>query len=196
MKAAVYYNEIDLYCAQWLRCSKCALEKDAKSFSSNGRGGKRTICKACMAKDATNDGRVVGNANGANGKWRAGAISRPQTEVSGENRPVDGGIPHRSEYAGEGCILADTHEFCSRSHSKAVQARQPEFGSTIGWIIGHDGKARCVEPSIRLLADGIPARVGKLRAFGNAIDPRPAATFIQAYIEARGLIADQQARAA
>jgi DNA (cytosine-5)-methyltransferase 1 len=56
------------------------------------------------------------------------------------------------------------------------------------WISGHDGKARRIEPSVRLLAHGIPARVGKLRALGNAIVPQVAAEFIQAYAEARGLI--------
>jgi DNA (cytosine-5)-methyltransferase 1 len=73
------------------------------------------------------------------------------------------------------------------------------FGSADSgsWIIGHDGKARRVpESSIRLLAHGVPARVGKLRALGNAIDPRPAVAFITAYMQARGLIADQQAVAA
>jgi hypothetical protein len=33
-----------------------------------------------------------------------------------------------------------------------------------------------------LLANGFPARVGLLRGFGNAIDPRPAAAFIAAYV--------------
>ncbi|WP_401733708.1 DNA cytosine methyltransferase [Stenotrophomonas muris] len=52
-----------------------------------------------------------------------------------------------------------------------------------GWLIGHDGKARRVEPSIRLLAHGIPARVGKLRAGGNAIVPEVAAEVIGAYMD-------------
>jgi len=43
--------------------------------------------------------------------------------------------------------------------------------SRLDWVIGADGKARRVKPGIRLLAHGVPARVGKLRAFGNAIDP-------------------------
>lgn len=51
------------------------------------------------------------------------------------------------------------------------------------WVIGADGKSRRVKSGIRLLAHGVPARVGKLRAFGNAIDPRPAAAFIQAASE-------------
>jgi len=53
------------------------------------------------------------------------------------------------------------------------------------WIIGHDGKARRVEPSIRLLAHGVPARVGRLRAYGNAIVPQVAAEVIGAYMDTR-----------
>ena len=52
-----------------------------------------------------------------------------------------------------------------------------------GWIIGHDGKARRVEPSIRLLAHGVPARVGRLRAYGNAIVPPLAAEVIRAFMD-------------
>jgi DNA (cytosine-5)-methyltransferase 1 len=45
------------------------------------------------------------------------------------------------------------------------------------------GKARRVEPGIRLLAHGVPARVGKLRAYGNAIVPQVAAEVIGAYLD-------------
>lgn len=51
------------------------------------------------------------------------------------------------------------------------------------WIVGSDGKARRVEPSIRLLAHGVPARVGRLRAYGNAIVPQVAAEIIGAYLD-------------
>lgn len=53
------------------------------------------------------------------------------------------------------------------------------------WILGHDGKARRIEPSIRLLAHGVPARVGRLRAYGNAIVPQVAAEVIGAYMDCR-----------
>ena len=51
------------------------------------------------------------------------------------------------------------------------------------WAVGSDGKARRVEPSIQLLAHGVPARVGKLRAFGNAIVPQVAAEVMMSFLE-------------
>jgi DNA (cytosine-5)-methyltransferase 1 len=37
-----------------------------------------------------------------------------------------------------------------------------------------------------LLADGIPARVGKLRAYGNAIVPQIAAEVISSFMDTEG----------
>lgn len=51
------------------------------------------------------------------------------------------------------------------------------------WFVGSDGKSRRIEPRIRLLADGVPARVGKLSAYGNAIVPQVAAEVIGAYLD-------------
>lgn len=47
-----------------------------------------------------------------------------------------------------------------------------------------DGKTRRVESGVCPLAHGVPARVGKLRAYGNAIVPSVAAEFIEAFLEA------------
>ncbi|HEH6433209.1 TPA: DNA cytosine methyltransferase [Pseudomonas aeruginosa] len=54
------------------------------------------------------------------------------------------------------------------------------------WIFCRDGKWRPVEPGTFPLADGAPSRVGRLRAYGNAINVEAAAQFIAAYMEARG----------
>jgi DNA (cytosine-5)-methyltransferase 1 len=64
------------------------------------------------------------------------------------------------------------------------------------WLACRDGKWRPVEPGTFPLAHGIPGRVGRLRAYGNAIVAPQAAEFITTYMQARGLIGDQQAVAA
>lgn len=47
---------------------------------------------------------------------------------------------------------------------------------------GPGGKARRIKPGISWLDHGLPSRVAKLRAIGNAIDWRPAAEVITAYM--------------
>jgi DNA (cytosine-5)-methyltransferase 1 len=46
-----------------------------------------------------------------------------------------------------------------------------------------DGRARRVKPGIFPLAHGVSARVGRLRAYGNAVVPQVAAAFVRAYGE-------------
>tara|TARA_R110000796_G_scaffold13805_2_gene44484 strand:+ start:552 stop:1460 length:909 start_codon:yes stop_codon:yes gene_type:complete len=46
-----------------------------------------------------------------------------------------------------------------------------------------DDKSRPVEPGTYPLAHGLPGRVGRLRAYGNAIVPQAAAAIITAYME-------------
>ena len=62
----------------------------------------------------------------------------------------------------------------------------PWTGATRGFwgnpdrLFCRDGKWRPVESGTFPLADGVPARVGQLRAYGNAIVPQVAAAFIRA----------------
>lgn len=46
-----------------------------------------------------------------------------------------------------------------------------------------DGRTRRVQPGSFPMAHGVPGRVGRIRAYGNAIVPQLAAEFIQAYLE-------------
>lgn len=52
-------------------------------------------------------------------------------------------------------------------------------------ILGcRDGRSRLVEPGTFPLANGVPARVGRLRGYGNAIVPQVAAEFVRAFMAA------------
>ena len=51
------------------------------------------------------------------------------------------------------------------------------------WLFCTDGKWRPVEPGTQPLASGVPGRVGKLRAYGNAICVEQAKVFIEAVRE-------------
>jgi len=51
------------------------------------------------------------------------------------------------------------------------------------WVACRDGKQRPVEPGSFPLAHGAPARVGRLRAYGNAVVSEVAATFIKAVMQ-------------
>lgn len=59
------------------------------------------------------------------------------------------------------------------------------FWSDADWLGCRDGKFRPVEPGTFPLANGIPARVGRLRGYGNAIVPQVAAEFIKAFMAAK-----------
>jgi DNA (cytosine-5)-methyltransferase 1 len=50
-----------------------------------------------------------------------------------------------------------------------------------------EGCYRPIEPGAFPLATGVPARILRLRGYGNSIKPHVAAAFIQAYCEARGI---------
>jgi hypothetical protein len=56
------------------------------------------------------------------------------------------------------------------------------YWSDADWLPCIDGKARPVEPGTFPLAHGAPARVGRLRAYGNAIVAPLAEEFIRAYM--------------
>jgi DNA (cytosine-5)-methyltransferase 1 len=55
----------------------------------------------------------------------------------------------------------------------------------VEWVACGDGDYRPIEPGSFPLVDDVPARVVRLRGYGNAINPEVAATFVRAYCEAR-----------
>lgn len=57
------------------------------------------------------------------------------------------------------------------------------FWRNADWLMCRDGKWRSVESGTFPLAHGATSRVGRLRAYGNAINAEAAKAFIRAYLE-------------
>jgi DNA (cytosine-5)-methyltransferase 1 len=158
-----------------------------------------------QGQDATNDGRALGHAYGI--------IGGQGCALDGRRDQGSSALPGSGLSSAVGrSVMAYADQLGA---SEGRQQRSGQLGgiggdpqTRHGWIIGHDGKARRVEPGIRLLAHGVSgrmalvrtdeqtgaeishwySRIGALRGLGNAIDSRPAQAFIESYCEARGLI--------
>jgi DNA (cytosine-5)-methyltransferase 1 len=117
------------------------------------------------------------------------AISVRESQPQGSERDVGRRIEHSGKFHGNDALAngarVGERESSNETDALTTGGETRLVLSGIGrdpfsWVIGADGKARRVKSGIRLLAHGIPGRVAKLRGFGNAIDPRPAAAFIRA----------------
>ena len=112
----------------------------------------------------------LGNADESRG-WRdTGAVSCAQGEGDCE-RVTDGRVADES---------VDASAACGAGDASGVLAG---FWSNADWLTCTDGKARPVEPGTFPLAFGATARVGRLRAYGNAIVAPLAAEFVRAAME-------------
>lgn len=74
-------------------------------------------------------------------------------------------------------------EGSGRAHGHKPDRRGSSFWSDAIWVEGSDRKARRLKPGLPLLAHGVPGRVGKLRAYGNAIVAPLAAEVVKALME-------------
>ena len=83
----------------------------------------------------------------------------------------------------QGWLRGGTHEGRQDQHGHVGRNGTTGFWADADWIDCKDGKARPVESGTFPLAYGAPARVGRLRAYGNAIVPQAAQALIEAYLE-------------
>lgn len=75
---------------------------------------------------------------------------------------------------------ATGRSLADRPAAEAGLGDSGSFWSDSEWIVGWDGKARRIGSRVPLMAYGVPARVPRLRAIGNAIVPPLGAEILRA----------------
>lgn len=136
--------------------------REQRSGEQCGSGGDQEACDSGNVADSTNQ----------------------RSEWGREARQWDNGSQNFGIDDRGGCRPASAGAITVGQDFMSATAREAD---SHGWVIGADGKSRRVKPGICLLVNGHPNRVAKLRAFGNAIDPRPAAQWIGAFLDCERL---------
>ena len=138
--------------------------------------------------DASLDGRRQGIENG--GRLRSGDRAEGSAGRSAVDGGLSGGLADATgggQPGSGGGGGAQRQRIAERSLQGGPRSASPTNGHwrDADWLHCRDGKWRPVEPGTFPLAHGAPARVGRLRAYGNAIVPAAAAEVIGAYLDAR-----------
>ncbi|QOL13276.1 DNA cytosine methyltransferase [Dickeya dianthicola] len=135
----------------------------------------------------------VAHANSMGRIWRGGGGNC--NEQSQSNAPAGCGTPGwmaDAERSGWGSFTAEStaQNGCNEQTSGDASSRGGAglaievngFWRDADWIFCRDEKWRPVEPGAFPLANGVTSRVGRLRAYGNAINAEVAAAFVSAYM--------------
>ena len=186
---------------------------DADDARPQGRGqpgrersGERPSGQSGVAgglEHAASDGRIErraepsgrgaaggrGNGGLADSDGRNPGAERQQRGGEQRQQPQDGGATERVADASD-----QRHERSGAARGRgngpaddsALDRPSPTNGlwRDADWLFCRDGKFRPVEPGTFPLVDGAPARVGRLRGYGNAIVAPVAQAFIEACLDA------------
>lgn len=107
-------------------------------------------------------------------------VARRMGDADGEHAGRVSNRARRTQGESEGPRGVDRYV----GYQPRAPSRTRDAWSDAEWIACTDGKSRPAQPGAFPLADGVPYRVGKLRAYGNAIVPQVAAAFIRATLDA------------
>jgi DNA (cytosine-5)-methyltransferase 1 len=140
-----------------------------------------------QAQGRTVDGRLSGLAHADSGRHNGWATATGQQEGASAGLANGGASDQLADGQRKG-LEGHIGDERNRDEPGRLNAQPPRpiaqsSWSDCDWLPCRDGKARPVEPGTFPLAHGTTARVGRLRAYGNAIVPQVAQTFIEAYLE-------------
>ena len=159
---------------------------DCGLADTTSRGSIETARPIEASQDGLADARPDMSGQHAQGLGRRGG-SRGLGNTDKCREGAVRGIQKRTRTEREGgtCRVGDAES--EQVGSSGQSRRQPEadFWSDFDLVACADGKQRRVEPGTFPLDHGVPARVGKLRAYGNGIVPQVGAEFVMAYMETR-----------
>lgn len=100
-----------------------------------------------------------------------GGLADPASSGRGQSvQPLPGGAPER----GRGDVLDTGYGDPGPTNG---------YWRDADWLRCRDAKWRCARPGTFPLANGATSRVGRLRAYGNAINAEAARVFIESYLE-------------
>ncbi|HWX02028.1 DNA cytosine methyltransferase [Collimonas sp.] len=150
-------------------------------FPSAGVGAPHIRDRIYWVGNADSAGPQRHTWNGGSTRWKGSSRSITTASLSGRMANVYDQRHHgRGKFGGKGS------ERCGRIHAAGYGNDVGLPGPTNGfwraadWLGCRDEKFRPVEPGTFPLAHGATARVGRLRAYGNAINAEAAKAFIEA----------------
>jgi DNA (cytosine-5)-methyltransferase 1 len=116
------------------------------------------------------------------GGRRDGDTPRHSGQVQTEGRGSPSELANDIDARPQGWVSGGAHEGRENQHGHVGRNGTTGFWAAADWLPCRDGKARPVEPGTFPLAYGSTARVGRLRAYGNAIVPQVAQALIEVYL--------------
>lgn len=114
----------------------------------------------------------------AGGRYSSAVLEAARRGTAG--RVGDPGSEGLAQRVGDGSIQ---REAMGAFQGKTVVGPGHLGRRPVEWLACTDGLARPIEPGTFPLVDDVPARVVRLRGYGNAINPEVAAAFVRAAVE-------------
>ncbi|AVE51980.1 DNA cytosine methyltransferase [Serratia marcescens] len=155
--------------AQFTAGARSLADRLADTNDNRQQPGSRGGCGGECPAEGNDDrrcGEACGLANADSGEQRQSARC-----IQGVGDVPAGRLESSAEVAG----------FCGDMPASPVNG----FWRNADWLFCRDEKWRPVRPGSFPLVDGATARVGRLRAYGNAINAEAAKVFIAAYLESQ-----------